>query len=119
SAGAMSAGDGHLLLESDANGLIALLSPPDLPARARDARTFVLGLSNASAVRRVDLFSRGERDREWRRIASATGATCRETAAGLAFSADVRNAEAYQWRVELAFETPTSCTLTRFAALLE
>jgi len=118
--GAMSAGQGCLLLEPDAIGRVALLSPSELPARTRRARAFVLGLSPTNNVRRVEVLARGKPDSEWRRVA-ATEAEWKETAAGIVISADpsVRNIDAQQWRVEIAFSSTKSCTLTRVAALLE
>jgi hypothetical protein len=119
--GAVAAGKGYLALEPDAASRVVLLSPSELPARARDAKTFVIGLSPVDAIRRVEIFSRGARDDDWRRIAGATDAAWKETAAGIAVSADpsTRDTEAHQWRVEIAFETPDRCVLMRVAALLE
>jgi hypothetical protein len=121
SRGAISARNGSLALEPDASGRVVLLSPPELPLRARAARTFVLGLAPANSVRQVDIFARGERDGEWWRIAIATGAEWKDTAAGIALDADAssRGKAAYQWRIEIAFATTMPRDLTRVAALLE
>ena len=119
-AGAISPGNGHLAVEPDATGLVALLSPEELPARARNARAFVLGLSPASDLRQAAVFARSAPDGQWRRIARGSDATWEETAAGIVIAADpsALRADAYQWRVELVFESTKRCTLTRIAALL-
>ena len=120
-AGAISAGNGCLILEPDPGGRLALLSPSELPERAGAARSIVLGITSESDVRRIEILARSELDQEWRRIAGATDAQWKETAAGIVISADpsVRNLDAQQWRVEIAFSSTKSCTLARVAALLE
>jgi hypothetical protein len=119
-AGAISAGSGCLVVEPDAGGRLALLSPAELPAGARAARTFVLGVSPPSDVQRVEILARAERDAEWQCIAVATDAEWKETAAGIAISVDPSvHVDAHQWRIEMSFGTTKSCVLTRVAALLE
>jgi hypothetical protein len=119
-AGTIVAGNGCLLLEPDAGGRLALLSPSKLPAGACHAQTFVLGLSPATDVRRIEIFARGARDPEWHRIAGATDANWKKTAAGTVIRVDQSvHVEAHQWRVEIALGTTKPCTLARVAALLE
>jgi len=119
-AGAISPGNGHLAVEPDASGLAALLSPEELPARARDAGAFVIGLSPAGRLREVAVFARGTPDGAWRRIARGSDTALTETEAGIFVVADrsANGAAAYQWRVELRLAATSRCTLTRIAALL-
>jgi hypothetical protein len=119
-AGAISPGKGQLVLEPDASGLVALLSPEGLPTRARDAQAFVLGLSPASVLRQAAVFARSAPHGEWRRIARGSDEAWNCTAAGIVLTVDpsALRADAHQWRVELIFQSTKRCTLTRIAALL-
>jgi hypothetical protein len=119
-AGAISPGNGHLAVEPDASGFAALVSPKELPARARDAGAFVIGLSPSGDVREVAVFARGTPGGAWRRIARSSDTALKETAAGIVVVVDpsANGVAAYQWRVELRLAMTSRSTLTRIAALL-
>jgi hypothetical protein len=119
-AGVIVAANGCLHLEPDSTGRVTLLSPSELPAGAHRAQAFVLAISPSSDVRRIEIFARAERDPEWQRIASATEAEWRQTAAGIVITVDRSiHVDARQWRIEIALGAAKRCTLARVAALLE
>ncbi len=119
-AGAISPGNGHLALEPNASGIVALLSPQELPARARDAGAFVLGLSPSGGVREIAVFARTAPDGVWRRIACGSDAALTETAGGIVVAVEpsASGVAALRWRVELRLATTGRCSLMRIAALL-
>src|SRR5262249_12866814 len=104
----------------DRDGQIALDSPTELPVRARDAETFIIGLPADADVRRVRILVREHPHARWESFADASGIALGETAAGIVVrrGTNQRPACVDQWRIELSFANATPRILTRVAALV-
>ena len=119
SSGGTSPGLGCLQLAADATGRIAIDSPPDLPARASSAETFVLGLDDASAAQELRILGRERTDAPWQVLAGARAGEMHETSAGIAArcSAAARERHIDQLRLELT-AAPGQIVVLRHVAVL-
>jgi hypothetical protein len=120
SSGGTSPGLGCLQLAADATGRIAIDSPPDLPARASSAETFVLGLDDASAAQELRILGRERTDAPWQVLAGARAGEMHETSAGIAArcSAATRERHIDQLRLELTAAPGQTVVLRHVAVLL-
>jgi hypothetical protein len=118
--GAISRGRGCLHLTPDAAGRIAIDSPPDLPGRASNAETFVLGLADASRARDLRVLGRERSDASWQVLASVRAGEMRETPAGIAVRRSSPGSELHidQLRLELTLAPGHAVALMHVAVLL-
>ncbi len=117
--GGLALDKGFVRIDPDDNGRVVLVSPRGLPPAVQDAATFVLGLDAHAGVRRVRVQGRRAADSGWETLAEASGASLRQTAAGVALTRNpaARVAQWDQLRIEMAFAANTAKVLTRIAAI--
>ena len=115
--GTLTVANGEARLQPDANRRVVLLSPADLPAAARNAEQFVVGIQG-TGLQRVRVQARRDARGGWITIADATGTALRETAEGYAIQRKpgARDAPIERLRIEFQFRTTNPRTLQRIAA---
>lgn len=111
--GAMTAADGKVRLQPDANRRVVLISPIATPGPAQGAGEFVIGVGGTGLVR-VRVQGRRDARGGWITLADARGNALRETPEGTAVERTLMPGNAYErLRIELEFRTTNPRTLER------
>ena len=112
--GTMTAANGLIRLQPDANRRVVLLSPAALPAPARNAAEFVIGIEG-TGLQRVRIQGRRDDRGGWITLADARGNALRETPEGVAVKRTLmQGAAVYErLRIEMEFRTTNPRTLAR------
>ena len=117
--GAMHAAAGALELTADREGLVILVSPPEVALPRATIEAFVLGLSGTTRVEWIVVEGRAAIDAPWRPLAHARGERIEVAAAGrtVRCSANAETDDVDQLRIALALAPLAQATLRRIAVL--
>ena len=116
--GSLATSPGALQLAGDGRGVVTLRSPRGLALRPLTIARFVLGLSDAAAVLRIEIATRDANAARWQPIAAASGSAIDWFDAGACVAADgAANAGVDQLRITIALAPGARISLARVAIL--